>query len=222
MKVARRPCFSAIDLTMYLKKAWRSAVFSAVVVFPVHLELAVGVLVIVLIRLPAERHASRRRFRRSRRSGASAPAGRSRASPACRRASEIALPSGVIRKNSHSTPVLHLVAGSARAARSAASAHCAGPARPACRPCRDRPASQPTSGFQGNWMRLSGSGIASMSGSAGVMSSQVAKPAKPAPVLRHLVDRRGRHQLGAHGAEQIGVGHEEILDAALFRFANAE
>ena len=29
MKVARSPCFSAIDLTMYLKKACRSAVFSA-------------------------------------------------------------------------------------------------------------------------------------------------------------------------------------------------
>ena len=28
MKVARSPCFSAIDFTMYLKKAWRSAVTS--------------------------------------------------------------------------------------------------------------------------------------------------------------------------------------------------
>jgi len=26
MKEARKPCFSAIDLTIYLKKAWRSAV----------------------------------------------------------------------------------------------------------------------------------------------------------------------------------------------------
>src|SRR5258708_3155214 len=32
-------------------------------------------------------------------------------------------------------------------------------------------------------MRLSGSGIARISGSAGVMSNQVAKPAKPAPDL---------------------------------------
>ena len=29
MKVARSPCFSAIDFTMYLKKEWRSAVTSA-------------------------------------------------------------------------------------------------------------------------------------------------------------------------------------------------
>jgi hypothetical protein len=43
------------------------------------------------------------------------------------------------------------------------------------------PASQATSGCQGSWIRLSGSGIANMSGCAGVMSSQAAKPAKPAP-----------------------------------------
>ena len=49
MKVARRPCFSAIAFTMYLKKAWRSAVTQHVVVVPVHLELAVGVLVVVLV-----------------------------------------------------------------------------------------------------------------------------------------------------------------------------
>ena len=42
-------------------------------------------------------------------------------------------------------------------------------------------ASQPTSGFQGSWIRLDGSGTAKRSGSAGVMSSQVANPAKPAP-----------------------------------------
>jgi len=44
-------------------------------------------------------------------------------------------------------------------------------------------ASQPTSGFQGSWIRLSGSGTANMSLSAGLMSSQVAKPAKPAPAF---------------------------------------
>ena len=42
-------------------------------------------------------------------------------------------------------------------------------------------ASQPTSFRHGSWIRLSGSGMASTSGSAGVMSSQLAKPAKPAP-----------------------------------------
>jgi hypothetical protein len=42
-------------------------------------------------------------------------------------------------------------------------------------------ATQATSGFQGSWMTVSGTGTASMSGSAGVLSSQVAKAAKPAP-----------------------------------------
>ncbi len=54
MKVARRPCCSAIVLTMNLKKAWRSAVIRASSYSPVHLELAVGVLVVVLIGRPAE------------------------------------------------------------------------------------------------------------------------------------------------------------------------
>ena len=43
------------------------------------------------------------------------------------------------------------------------------------------PVTQATSGFHGNWMSVSISGMTSMSGSAGVMSNQVAKPAKPAP-----------------------------------------
>ena len=56
MKVARSPCFSAIDFTMYLKKACLSAVTQRVVIVPVHLELAVRILVIVLVGLPAEAH----------------------------------------------------------------------------------------------------------------------------------------------------------------------
>ncbi len=39
MKVARRPCFSAIDLTMNLKKECLSAVAERIVEGPVHLEL---------------------------------------------------------------------------------------------------------------------------------------------------------------------------------------
>ena len=45
--------------------------------------------------------------------------------------------------------------------------------------------------------------MTSMSGSAGVMSNQVAKPAKPAPACGDVVDGARRHDLGAHGAEQI-------------------
>src|SRR4029079_5852173 len=43
------------------------------------------------------------------------------------------------------------------------------------------PATHATSGFHGNWMTESASGMQKISGWAGVMSSQVAKPAKPAP-----------------------------------------
>ena len=64
MKVARSPCFSAIDFTMYLKKACRSAVLQRGVVFPVHLELAVRVLVVVLVRASSRARSWRRRFRR--------------------------------------------------------------------------------------------------------------------------------------------------------------
>src|SRR6516164_1222621 len=68
-------------------------------------------------------------------------------------------------------------------------------------------ATQATSGFQGSTMRLSGSGIAKMSGSAGVMSNQVAKPAKPAPdlttasiapagtILARMVPNRSRKEM---------------------------
>ena len=42
-------------------------------------------------------------------------------------------------------------------------------------------ANHPTSLFHGNIIKLSGSGIANMSVSAGVISSQVANPANPAP-----------------------------------------
>src|SRR5438128_879807 len=42
-------------------------------------------------------------------------------------------------------------------------------------------ATHATSGFHGSLIRLSASGLARMSGSAGVMSNHTAKPAKPAP-----------------------------------------
>ena len=45
------------------------------------------------------------------------------------------------------------------------------------------PGTHATSGFHGSWMTLLSPGMARMSLSAGVMSSQVAKPAKPAPAL---------------------------------------
>ncbi len=47
-------------------------------------------------------------------------------------------------------------------------------------PIHRSPASQPTSGCQGSWVRLSAAGLPDMSGGQGVMSSQVAKPAKGA------------------------------------------
>ncbi len=55
MKVARRPCFSATDFTMNLKKRVLVGGGEHVVEGPVHLELAVRVLMVVLVGLPAQR-----------------------------------------------------------------------------------------------------------------------------------------------------------------------
>ena len=97
-------------------------------------------------------------------------------------ASEMALPSGEIRKYSHSTPVL-----SSRLSAAAAAITFFKTWRGFCvtsLPSITRsPGTHATSGFQGSWMTLLPSGMARMSLSAGVMSSQVAKPAKPAPAL---------------------------------------
>ncbi len=50
-----QPVLFRVQRTMYLKKAWRSAVFKAASKPQFHLELSVRVLMIVLIGLPAER-----------------------------------------------------------------------------------------------------------------------------------------------------------------------
>src|ERR1043166_1473014 len=101
-------------------------------------------------------------------------------------ASEIACPSGVIKKYSHSTPVLssypRLASASAITRLSTWRGFCSTGFPAIAR----SPVTQATSGFHGNWIRLSCSGITSTSGSAGVMSNQVAKPAKPAPDLATL------------------------------------
>ena len=57
--------------------------------------------------------------------------------------------------------------------------------------------------------------MAKTSGSAGVMSSQLAKPAKPAPDFAMPSIAARRHQLGAQRAEQVDIGDQEILDPAL-------
>ena len=90
------------------------------------------------------------------------------------------MPSGEIRKNSGSTPVLTRMPSLAASAISRFSV-----SRGACATVLSSmtqlAATQATSGFHGSWITESGSGTASMSGCAGVRSSQVAKPAKPAP-----------------------------------------
>ena len=43
------------------------------------------------------------------------------------------------------------------------------------------------------------------------------EPGEPGAVAHHLPDRRRRHQLGPHGAEQVQKRNEEVLDAARFR-----
>ena len=85
-----------------------------------------------------------------------------------------------MRKNSASTPVLtcspSLAASSIRR-RSTLRGACA-TSSPSI---TQLAATQATSGFHGSWITDEGSGTASMSGWAGVISSHVAKPAKPAP-----------------------------------------
>ena len=42
------------------------------------------------------------------------------------------------------------------------------------------------------------------------------KAGKSGPVLRHLADRRCRHELRPHGAEEIDIADEEVLDSLYF------
>ena len=123
-------------------------------------------------------------------------------------ASEILAPSASIKKNSASTPVLTRM-----------------PCRSAwedkrlqdgTRPLRDRlllhhqiAGHQATSLRHGSCTTAAASGMANMSGCAGVMSSQVAKPAKPM-LLPHFRYSRRRHQLGTLRSEQVGGGNHEI------------
>src|SRR5581483_10758303 len=94
----------------------------------------------------------------------------------------MAEPSGVMRKYSHSTPVFISQPCAAAVSMTRLSTW-----RGFCTsglPSMTRsPVTQATSGFHGSWIAVSGSGITSMSGCAGERSSQVAKPAKPAPDL---------------------------------------
>ena len=184
-----------------------------VVIFPVHLELAVGVLMVVLIGLPAQRqhgvadfrdHVIAAHQRRLVVAGLGLAYRRGRKSP--RRPA-------TIRKNSHSTPVFICIAlgrgGGDHPAQHIArrlldflAVHHRIAGEPAdfrlpgqldqavrighARTCRDRPASCPA-----RWRSR--------------------QNRRRSSAMR--VDRRGRHQLGALGAEQIGKGDQEIFDA---------
>ena len=183
MKVARQPACSASVLVMYLKKDVAIGGDEDVVVFPVHLELAVGVLVVVLIGPASRARACRRRSPRSGRTGASAPSGRSRAWDTRRRRRR-----GSCRRGSE---------GRTRTRRRSSSGDPASFASAICffstlrgasgtgAPSHQRSAAEPT---HLTLPRAIGSGSPdparrALSGWAGVMSRWVAKPAKPAPFL---------------------------------------
>src|SRR3984957_19782361 len=94
----------------------------------------------------------------------------------------MAVPSGLIMKYSHSTPVFISQPAAAAATITRLSTW-----RGFCStglPSMTRsPVTQATPGFHGSGVTVAGSGITSTSGAAGVMSDQVANPAKPAPAL---------------------------------------
>ena len=95
--------------------------------------------------------------------------------------SALAWPSAVVRKNSHSPPLFITTPWAAACATTRFSVS-RGPCSTGLPFITRSEASQPTSGFHGNCTKLVGSGTANRSGSAGVMSSQVANPANPAPL----------------------------------------
>lgn len=64
-------------------------------------------------------------------------------------------------------------------------------------------------------MRLSGSGLAKRMDAPASCRGGESRRSQRVPL--HFRDGLGRHQLGAQGAEEIGVGNQEILDLAVFR-----
>lgn len=76
-------------------------------------------------------------------------------------------------------------------------------------------ATQATSGFKEAAPRCWRRGWRRYRIQAGVeMSSQVAKPAKPAPSMQAWPMANGRDELRPHGACQVTEGNQELLDAA--------
>ncbi len=138
-----------------------------VVVFPVHLELAVRVLMVVLVGLPAERqhvvadfgdHVVAAHQRLLVVAGLLGPVVGGRRSPA---------PSGLDQEELASTPVLTR-RPSAAARRHEPLQHDPGRLLDRARPSMvQSAATQATSGFQGRWITEAASGIANRSGCAG-------------------------------------------------------
>jgi hypothetical protein len=196
MKVARRPCFSATDLTMNLKKRVLVGGGQRVVELPVHLELAVGVLVVVLVRPPAElqhvvadfaHHVIAAHHRLLVVAGlfGRIEFGSEISEPSGGQQEELRLDAGL--------DVQALASGLAiRRRRTLRGAWAT--SSPSI---TQLAATHATSGFQGSWMTEAGSGTASMSGCAGVMSSQVAKTGEACAFLLHVGNGLRRDQLGA-------------------------
>ena len=63
MKVARNPCFSATDFVAEFEEAVLVGSVQHIIKFPVHLELAIGIFMVVLIG-PSPARACNRRFLR--------------------------------------------------------------------------------------------------------------------------------------------------------------
>ena len=77
-------------------------------------------------------------------------------------------------------------------------------------------ATQATSFFHGSWMSARRIGHAEQVGMRRRHVEPGGEAREAGAVLLHVGDGRGRNQLGALPAEQVGVGDHEVADAALF------
>ena len=193
---------------MYLKKAWRSAVVSAVVELPVHLELAVGVLVVVLVGLPAEREhavADLGDHIVAAHQGLLVVAG---LAPGCRRRRRWRLPSLARAGRTRTRRRSSCGSPASAARRDLALQHLARMARSTGWPSITRIAGEPADlGLPGQLDRGSpGSGMAKQVR----IGRRHVEPRREAARSRrrragHAADGGRRHQLGAQAAEQIDV-----------------
>ena len=79
------------------------------------------------------------------------------------------------------------------------------------------PASQPTSGFHGSWIRVAGVRLDQHVGLGGIAVEPGSEGGEAGAVLLHARDCLGWHELGPEHAEQVHEADQEIANLLLFR-----